>query len=48
MKFIVNAASELEQNDSYRGVAQLVGRLLWGQDAGGSSPSAPTNGELTL
>ena len=25
-----------------RGVAQLVARLLWEQDAGGSSPSTPT------
>ena len=26
----------------YRGVAQLVARLLWEQDAGGSSPFTPT------
>ncbi len=25
-----------------RGVAQLVARLLWEQDAGGSNPSTPT------
>ena len=27
----------------YRGVAQLAARLLWEQDAGSSSLSAPTN-----
>ena len=26
----------------YRGVAQLVARLLWEQDAAGSSPVTPT------
>ncbi len=27
--------------ESYRGVAQLVARLVWDQDAGGSSPLTP-------
>ena len=27
---------------SYRGVAQLVARLLWEQEARGSSPRTPT------
>ena len=27
---------------TYRGVAQLVARLLWEQDVGGSSPFTPT------
>ena len=27
---------------SFRGVAQLVARLLWEQDAAGSSPVTPT------
>ena len=31
------------KNQIYRGVAQLVARLLWEQDAGGSSPFTPTN-----
>ena len=26
-----------------RGVAQLVARLLWEQDVGGSNPSTPTS-----
>ena len=30
------------KNQIYRGVAQLVARLLWEQDAGGSSPFTPT------
>ncbi len=36
------------KNQIYRGVAQLVARLLWEQDAGGSSPFTPTkNAALT-
>ena len=31
-----------QKNQIYRGVAQLVARLLWEQDAGGSSPFTPT------
>ena len=34
------------KNQIYRGVAQLVARLLWEQDAGGSSPFTPTNNPL--
>ena len=30
---------------SYRGVAQLVARLLWEQEARGSSPRTPTTSE---
>ena len=30
------------QNLIYRGVAQLAARLVWDQDAGGSSPLTPT------
>ena len=30
------------KNQIYRGVAQLVARLLWEQDVGGSSPFTPT------
>ena len=33
---------EKVKNQIYRGVAQLVARLLWEQDAGGSSPFTPT------
>ncbi len=29
----------------YRGVAQLVARLLWEQDVGGSNPFTPTTEE---
>ena len=36
-----NAMSELNLI-VFRGVAQLVARLLWEQDAGGSSPFTPT------
>ena len=31
-----------EINILYRGVAQLVARLLWEQDVGGSNPFTPT------
>ena len=31
------------QFNSFRGVAQLVARVLWEHDAAGSSPVTPTN-----
>ena len=36
------------KNRINRGVAQLVARLLWEQDAGGSSPFTPTKNPSTL
>ena len=34
------------EQEIYRGVAQLVARLLWEQDAGGSNPFTPTRSGL--
>ena len=40
------ALFSLRENGVYRGVAQMVERLIWDQEAAGSSPVTPTRVEF--